>query len=129
MGKYDPLARFLIAQAAQSVPMSFAEVEAVLGFKLPRSKQYPAWWSNNPSNNPMTKVWLGAGFATEHVDTTSERLVFRRQAGSPSSGGSGAGVGRSGPYPGFGALRGTVRAARGVDLASPADETWGQVFE
>ncbi|WP_433960329.1 DUF7662 domain-containing protein, partial [Bradyrhizobium guangdongense] len=70
MGKYDRLGEFLRSQKTREVPMTFAEIERVIGGKLPpNSPQYPAWWSNNPTNNVMTKVWLAAGFRTEQVDT------------------------------------------------------------
>ena len=62
MSKYAPLKDFLVAQNVDRVPMSFAEIETVLNLSLPASKQYAAWWSNNPSNNPMTREWLAAGF-------------------------------------------------------------------
>ena len=59
--------------------MTFAEIERVIGGKLPpNSLNIPAWWSNNPSNNVMTKVWLSAGFRTEQVDVKSRKVVFRR---------------------------------------------------
>lgn len=128
MSKYDPLSKFLAAQQAQRVPMRFAEVERVLGFPLPGSKKYPAWWSNSPTNNPMTKVWLGAGYETEQVDTSGERLVFRR-VDAPPAGGSTPGAPSRGPYPGFGAMAGTVRVPAGADLTDPADGDWGKVFE
>jgi len=127
VGKYDPLKAFLQSQSTARVPMQFAEIEDLLGFKLPGSKQYPAWWSNNPSNNTMTKAWLSAGFMTENVDIASERLVFRRArerldhappTRSPAS---------AGGYPGFGGLKGTVRVAEGFDLTSPADPEWGEL--
>src|SRR5438876_5785438 len=79
VGKYTRLGEFLRAQQSQEVPMTFAEIERVIGGKLPPSSpQYPAWWSNNPSNNVMTKVWLDAGFRTEQVDVKSRKIVFRR---------------------------------------------------
>lgn len=78
MGKYEPLGQFLRKQHRDRVQMTFAEIERVLGQKLPASKQHRAWWSNNPNNNVMTKYWLDAGFKTSDVDTASERLVFRR---------------------------------------------------
>ena len=53
MGKYDPLGAFLKANGTEHVPMTFAEIEKVIGEPLPNSKTYPAWWSNNPSNNVM----------------------------------------------------------------------------
>src|SRR5215216_8080898 len=89
MGKYSRLGEFLKAQRTKEVPMTFAEIERVIGGKLPpNSPQYPAWWSNNPSNNVMTKVWLSAGFRTEQVDVKSRKIVFRRieeKAIEPSS--------------------------------------------
>ena len=68
MGKYAPLKEFLTGQNQDYVPMTFAQIEKVLDLKLPPSKQYPAWWSNNPSNNPMTREWLDAGFETMSVN-------------------------------------------------------------
>jgi len=75
---YEVLGRYLAAQHKTLLPMTFSEVARVVGQKLPNSAKYPAWWSNDPSNNPMTRVWLEAGFKTEQVDTTKQRLVFRR---------------------------------------------------
>jgi len=106
MGKYSPLRSYLMAQAGERVPMSFSDIEKLLGEKLPASKQYPAWWSNNPSNNPMTKEWLAAGFQTESVNIAGENLVFRRspqgsaQARRKSAGGQ-TGEGGSGRGQGF----------------------------
>ena len=57
----------------------FSEIEGLLGVKLPASAyKYPAWWSNNPSNNAMTKIWLMAGWRTEQVDIADQTVVFRR---------------------------------------------------
>jgi hypothetical protein len=121
MGKYDPLGTFLKSQRAESVAVKFEELESVLGFSLPASKQYPAWWSNSPTNNPMTKVWLDAGFMTEQVDTAAERLVFRRaprrSSRAPVAGADVVATLRI-------ALKGTVRVAPGFDLTEPAGETW-----
>lgn len=83
MSKYAPLTHHLETQRASEAPMSFAEIERVLGFPLPASKQYAAWWSNNPSNNVMTRAWLKAGFKTERVDVSGERVVFRRTEHQP----------------------------------------------
>jgi hypothetical protein len=80
MSKYDGLGSFLREQRASAVPMSFADVERVIGQKLPRSARFPAWWSNHPSNNVMTKIWLAAGFKTAHVNVEAKTLVFRRAA-------------------------------------------------
>jgi hypothetical protein len=109
--------------------MTFAEIERIIGAKLPpNSPQYPAWWSNNPSNNVMTKVWLAAGFRTEQVDTKARKVVFRRieqiaaEAAVPQAK-------KTGHHPIFGALKGSVYIPEGVDLTEPADPDWGKVYE
>lgn len=57
--------------------MSFAQIEDILGFKLPPSSlKHRAWWSNNPSNNVMTEAWVAAGYITEEVDMESRKLKF-----------------------------------------------------
>ena len=138
MGKYDPLKSFLATRQSQEVPMSFHEIEELIHAPLPPvAYKHRAWWSNNPSNNPMTKVWLAAGFVTEQVDTAGERLVFRRaeadrpgleEAAQPfrttpvgSPGGS--------PQKGWLAelraeLAGTVTFAPGFDPTEPTGEIW-----
>jgi len=80
MPKYAPLGDFLRKQRSAQVPMTFAQIERVIGAKLPPSQYQRAWWSNNPWNNVMTKVWLDAGFVTEQVDVEGRKLVFRRAA-------------------------------------------------
>ncbi|SRR5258708_21783888 len=119
MGKYDPLKVFLAGQTGERVPLSFAEIEQLVGAPLPNSKRHPAWWSNNPSNNPMTRAWLAAGYRTEQVDTTAQRLVFRRtESPVPSDSGTGwLAELRS-------ALGGTAQVAPGYDLTEPTGEVW-----
>jgi len=43
MRKCSPLKQFLLAQEGDRIPMSFAEIEQVLGLGLPASKRNPAW--------------------------------------------------------------------------------------
>ncbi len=61
MGKYSALGDYLRAQTRSEVPMTFAQIERVIGAKLPKSHKYRAWWSNNAFNSVMTKTWLEAG--------------------------------------------------------------------
>ena len=61
--------------------MTFREIEKITGAKLPpKAQHHRAWWSNNPDNNVMTKVWLAAGFESAQVDMEGRKLVFRRVA-------------------------------------------------
>jgi hypothetical protein len=129
VGKYTRLGEFLRSQRAKEVPMTFAEIERVIGAKLPpNSPQYPAWWSNNPLNNVMTKVWLAAGFRTEQVDTKARKVVFRRIEQHAAEA-TGPQAKKTGHHPMFGALKGSVYIPEGVDLTEPADPDWGKVYE
>lgn len=79
MSKYESLAAYLRKQPYREVSYSFRDLEKILGFELPSSaRQHRAWWSNNGSNNVMTKAWLSAGYRTRDVDMESERLTFER---------------------------------------------------
>jgi hypothetical protein len=145
MSKYSALGDYLSKQFGSEIPMTFSEIEKVTGAKLPpKAQHHRAWWSNNPSNNVMTKVWLDAGFQTEQVDMASRKLVFKRKAGrgggatsasAASSGGSGMAEApreftSSGPqplhHPAFGAMKGTFTIEPGYDLTKPVytDEEW-----
>ena len=125
MSKYDALGIFLRSQKAAHIPMTFREIERVTGAKLPNSKRYPAWWSNNTFNNVMTKVWMDAGFRTEQVDTRAEKLVFRREG--PAAAGLQESIQMFEPFPSpptrhpiFGALKGTFTIQSGWSLENPA---------
>jgi hypothetical protein len=72
------LGELLRGQQTSSSPMTFGEIERVLGTSLTHSQKHRAWWSNNPSNNVMTQYWLEAGFVTKQVDVKGKKLVFRR---------------------------------------------------
>jgi len=107
--------------------MSFSEIERVLGFRLPeKASGIRAWWSNNPSNNVMTKAWLAAGFITERVDMGSRRLVFRKSNAAPAQAKAASRPARS---IGFldrirTKLGGTVTIPEGVDITAPTGEIW-----
>ncbi len=135
MGKYSPLKDFLAKQGRELVSMSFDEIEGVLGESLPASKQYPAWWSNNPDNNVMTKEWIAAGYQTESVDIAGEKLVFRKvkKPSSPASAiakGSDDGVkhAASGRPSFFGFMKGKMTIAPGYDITKPLDVEWGEPY-
>jgi len=147
MNKYDRLKAFLRQQGRESVPMTFAEIEQVVGVKLPKSQNYQAWWSNSTSNNVMTQVWLDAGYRTEQVDVANGRLVFRRVAAAEKLGAPRATGMREEPsmfrsephvtapdgklahHPAFGALKGMFTIAPGTDLTASVytDEEWAEI--
>lgn len=126
MSKYEPLERFLKSRHTEEVPMTFAEIEKVIGRALPeKASGHRAWWSNNPSNNVMTKAWLAAGYQTERVDMASRRLVFRRATRMPDRGTSTPASRGAGIIDRIRAtLGGTVTIPPGVDITAPTGEEW-----
>jgi len=91
MSKYYPLQTHLKELQGSQLPMTFSEVERVLGFPLPPSaRSHPAWWSNNRGTNVAVKAWRDAGWRTSRVSLSEERVTFVRDheadAVSPVSG-------------------------------------------
>lgn len=159
MSKYEKLGTYLERQPGVEIPMTFAEIERVIGCPLPRSSRYPAWWSNNPSNNVMTKIWLRAGFKTEQVNVEARKLVFKRastvdehrqsmaqshsllhthgiadagrayKAEDKASSGSSGHSPQDGYPPFYGSMKGLITIMPGVDLTEPADPEWGKRLE
>jgi len=129
MSKYYRLKEFLADRREDHVPMTFADIEKVLEFRLPASKQYPAWWSNNPSNNPMTKEWLEAGYETESVNTAGGKLVFRRVRSRGKGSSNGAPSFPRPRHPGFGFMKGLITIENGFDVTKPFDvDPWDQGY-
>ncbi len=81
-GKYQPLFLHLSALDLDEWPASFSEIEAVLGFALPRSaRAHQPWWSNqsNPGSHTHAQSWQRAGWRAGNVDLANETVVFRRE--------------------------------------------------
>jgi hypothetical protein len=134
MGKYENLGAFLQKQRVREVPLTFGEIEKITGVKLPpKAQHHRAWWSNNPSNNVMTKVWLKAGYESAQVDISARKLVFRRVAKGPNEEPSlplaAAATKKGERHPIFGALKDITRLVPGVDLTEPADPEWADLAD
>ncbi|MBW8734166.1 MAG: hypothetical protein JF571_07655 [Asticcacaulis sp.] len=127
MSKYDPLGDFLKDEDSAFVRMGFSEIEKVLGFELPpSSRKQRAWWSNNPTNNVMTRAWIDAGYETGNVDMESEMLTFRKADTAEKTRSDARPKPKSGTHPLFGALRGMLTVSDDLDLTRPADPEWGE---
>ena len=134
MGKYEPLGQFLRTQRTREVPLTFREIEKITGVKLPpKAQHHRAWWSNNASNNVMTKVWLEAGFESAQVDIEGRKLVFRRVGNGmnepPPQPPLRPYATKEGHHPLRGALKDITRLVPGVDLTEPADPEWADLLD
>ena len=124
MSKYSALGEYLKHQRRDVVPMTFAEIEKIAGVKLPVSAhKHRPWWSNNPKNSVMTKVWLDAGFESEQVDMPARKLMFRRVR-KPQAVAAAQSAGEKPFHPLYGAMKGLIRIMPGTDLTQPADPEW-----
>ena len=157
MSKYGPLAHHLARSGKSSLTLRFAQIEDILGFRLPRSARlYPAWWSNSAGSHVQAGAWIAEGYQTEQVDLAAERLVFTRhlmskvaerpegfaemkqaafkqtdrddQPAVVDETVEGSGK-KAGRHPAFGALKGMITLLPDVDYAEPADPEWGKVHE
>jgi len=115
VSKYEALGNYLRVQKVERLRLSFSEIEKILNAKLPPSKRHRAWWSNNPSNNVMTKQWLDAGFETADVDVEGQKLVFRKLNELPAV---------RELHSIFGCMKGEFTLAPGYDPTAPAGEDW-----
>jgi len=90
--KYEPLLRFLQARFdAVSIRLSFAEIDEVLGFQLPRSaRDHQAWWSNTRQGHSHAAAWLDAGWRTAMLDLPGQRITFVKSSADALSEGPGA---------------------------------------
>ena len=127
--KYAPLESHLRDSGRPQVPMTFGDIEHVIGAPLPPAAfRHRALWSNNPSNWVMTKAWLAAGYKTMNVDMEHAKLVFQKvtpAAQSPGADGGSSTGERSGFFAHiFGTLKDTVTISPGTNLTDPVDEDW-----
>jgi DNA-binding XRE family transcriptional regulator len=75
--KYEPLFEYLKEQPDTGLlELSFAEIEAILGNKLPASARLTrAWWAN--SKTTQGHAWQDADWRVDDVDFENESVIFR----------------------------------------------------
>lgn len=76
--KYSELTTYLERSNADSLKLSFPEIENIIGMELPESAyRYQALWSNSESH-AIAFGWLNAGYMTKNVDVSNETIEFVR---------------------------------------------------
>jgi hypothetical protein len=80
MSKYDPLGEHLSGLGrSDSHMLTFDQIEAILGFSLPKSaRQYQAWWANQVgSGHVQSNAWLDNGWHTELLSLGGKHVTFK----------------------------------------------------
>jgi hypothetical protein len=76
--KYQPLTQWLLARTEEELPVSFDDLEDVLGVPLaPSARRHPPYWYSTA--NALGGAIAAAGFKATGVNMTEERLVLRRR--------------------------------------------------
>jgi hypothetical protein len=81
MGAYAPLHAWLVGTPpyVNNIPVTFEQIEGILGFQLPATARRKAqWWENNATGHIQARSWLDAGFLTQGVNIPNETLTFTR---------------------------------------------------
>lgn len=76
--KYHQLYAYLCDLRESEWSPTFGEIEAIIGFKLPReAREYRPWWSD--SGYSHVRACLAAGWRTAKVDMDAETALFCRK--------------------------------------------------
>lgn len=86
MGKYDPLRDFLADCAGDEEPMTFDDVERLVGTLPYSAREHRAWWGNDTYRS-QSIAWQRAGWHVASVDQVSGQVVFARgvKGGMPAA--------------------------------------------
>lgn len=82
--KYAGLALHLqsIPLDIKEVEMNFADIDNILGQKLPEfARQHRSWWANDSKSHVQSQQWLDAGWRVSSINPSDERVKFSRLAG------------------------------------------------
>jgi hypothetical protein len=80
MAKYDPLENYLSRCGDEEFELEIAEVERILGDKLPAGATRPQWWANEAhtiSTHVQYRAWRDAGY--DAFLLSGGRVLFRRR--------------------------------------------------
>jgi hypothetical protein len=80
MSKYDPLSARLAGHAGPEWRASFAELEEVLGFPLPKTARTGKTWWKTDAAAAHARAWTEAGWEVTDVDQAKGLVTFRKTA-------------------------------------------------
>ena len=79
--KYDNLSVFLNTEDKDAITLSFAQIESILGFLLPKSAYtYNAWWANG--GHSQAAAWMNVGYHVDAVNLAEKSVIFQKKSGT-----------------------------------------------
>ncbi len=84
--KYRNLYHHLCGRRGLVWNASFAEIETILGFKLPpAARHHQSWWGNESNDNGHVQslAWTSAGWDAANINLEIETLTFHRRRTQP----------------------------------------------
>jgi CBS domain-containing protein len=77
--RYTPLAAHLLAQTADQVELTFAQVEEIIGGQLPAyARKHPSFWANDSVGHVQSRQWLEVGWRMLRLNLGEEKVTFYR---------------------------------------------------
>jgi hypothetical protein len=77
MGKYEPLRDYLAGRPGNEEPMTFSQLERLVGPLPDSAHQHRAWWGNDDYKS-QSQAWHAAGWHVKSVDQALGQVVFAR---------------------------------------------------
>ena len=79
MSVYTPLCDYLSDLKVNSVVLSFADIEEIIGRSLPQSAfEYNAWWANDRTHTQAKNGWMAANWQTLDASLGTKVVQFNR---------------------------------------------------
>jgi len=79
--RYAALARYLqnLPVSRETEPLTFEQVEAIIGDRLPpNARQHRSWWANDSVRHVQSQQWLEAGWRVNRISIADQRVSFAR---------------------------------------------------
>jgi hypothetical protein len=73
---YQPLIAYLAGQSAPACTLTFAQIEAVLGWRLPVTAHAPGWWRDRHQSH--VRALAAAGWRADATQVWRDRITFAR---------------------------------------------------
>jgi hypothetical protein len=78
--RYAPLAVWLQEQlkSEEAIKLTFQQIEAIIGDKLPESAHERSWWANDSVGHVQSQQWLEVGWRVSNINIAEETVIFTR---------------------------------------------------